>query len=70
MFAGDPHALLGIGDAAVIWRLVAQEVVFKLVHAGIGEHQGGVILAHDRRAGNDLMLLGGEKVEERLPYFS
>jgi hypothetical protein len=38
MFARDPHALLGVSNTGHFGGLVAQEVILKLIHPGIGKH--------------------------------
>ena len=49
VLATRADALLGGGGAGVIALLQPQEHVFELVHAGIGEEQGGVIRRNQRR---------------------
>ena len=48
VFARHAQAFLGIGDAAVIGHLVAEEEVLELVHPGVGEHEGRIIFVHNR----------------------
>ena len=42
----DAKALLGIGHPRVLGILVTEEVFLELVHTGIGEHQGWIVLDH------------------------
>ena len=52
-----------------MWRLlVAQEIIFELVHTGIGKHQCGIVLYYYGSGGNDSMSLGNEIIEKMLPY--
>ncbi len=47
----------------------AGEDVLELHHAGIGEHQGGVVARHERRARHDHVPLARKKAEEVRPDF-
>jgi hypothetical protein len=67
VLARDADALLRIGRALEIGGVVAaQQNGLELVHASVGEQQRGVVVGHDRRAGDETMVLGGEEVDERL----
>ncbi len=69
VLSADSQALLGVGGALVWCGLVAEENVLELVHPGIGKHKRRVVLYDHRGGGHDDVLLGGEEVEELLPYF-
>ena len=44
----NPQAFLYIGDARSLARVVSQEDILELVHAGVGEHQSRVIFHNNR----------------------
>ena len=44
----------------------AQEHVLELHHAGVGEHQRGVVAGNQRARGHDGVALGGKEVQEDL----
>ena len=44
VFAGNTQAFLGVGNSAESAFAVAKENIFELVHPGIGEHQGWIVL--------------------------
>ena len=69
VLAAHAQALLRVGGAQVRGLGVAQEDVLELVHAGVGEHQGGVVLDDHRRGRHDGVALGCEEVEEFLSDF-
>jgi hypothetical protein len=69
VLAADADALLGVGDALPGGLAGAEEDLLELVHAGVGEEQGGVGREDDGGRGDDLVLLRGEEVEERLADF-
>ena len=61
VFAPGPYTLLN-GDGALVGRVpLASEVVFKLVHARIGEEKGGVVLWDQGRGRNFFVTLVFEK---------
>src|SRR5262245_6508712 len=64
VLAAGPDAFLGRHGPAVGSLLGAGEHVLELHHAGIGEHQGGVVARHERRGGHHLMALLAEEIEE------
>jgi hypothetical protein len=70
VLAGDPKALLCIGYPGVLNILITKEYILKLVHPGIGEHQGGIVLDHHGGRGYQLVFLAAEKIQEFLSYFS
>ena len=52
-------------DSAGVWTLfLAGEDVLELHHPGIGEHQGGIVARHQRRAFDDLVATTVEIIEE------
>src|SRR5262249_24245715 len=67
VLAAGAHAFLR-GDGAGIGALLeAGEEVLELHHAGIGEHQRGVVDGHARRRRHYLVAVAGEVVEEARP---
>ncbi len=66
MLATGADALLGRSSPAVLALLVAEKDVLELVHAGVGEEQGGVVGGHERRRVHAAMLLALEKAKEIL----
>ncbi len=69
MLAAYTQTFLRIGDTLVFCGLVAQDYILELVHAGICKHQCGIIFYDHRGRWHDMVLLGAEKVFERLSYF-
>ena len=55
VLAADPQALLGIGHAPELRAAHPQEILLELVHPGIGEQQGRVILHHQGCRGDDFV---------------
>lgn len=49
VLAADTETFLRVGAAAWLRLLGAEDNVLPLVHAGVGEHQRGVVLDDDRR---------------------
>src|SRR5262249_44606347 len=68
MLAAQAQAPLGIGCPRVGARLLAEEDVFELDHAGVGEQQGRVVVRDERRAAHDLVPTRAEEVEKAAPY--
>ena len=66
VLAAHAHALLDRGRPGVAAFLEAQEDVLELVHPGVGEQDGGVVLGQERRAAHDLVAPVGEVLEEGL----
>ena len=64
MLAAGAHAFLRGHGARVRPLFQAGEHVLELHHAGIGEHQSGVVARHQRRGRHDLMIVAGEEIEE------
>ena len=66
VLAAHPHALLRVGRAHVAATLGAQQQGLELVHAGVREQQGGVVLRDQRGTRHDLVAALGEEVQEGL----
>ncbi len=64
VLASGAHALLRAGGAGVVALLGAQEDVLELVHARIGEQQGGVVGGEQRGAVHLAVPLLDEKVQK------
>lgn len=58
---------MGIGNAGILWLLVAQEQILELIHSGIGEHQGWIVFNNNRGRLDDFMALTFEEVQEFFP---
>ena len=69
VLAADAEAFLRIAGTGIGCIGIAEEDVLELVHAGVGEHEGGVVLDDHGCAGHHLVLLALEKVEECFAYF-
>ncbi len=67
VLAAGAHAFLRRGGAHVVALLDAGEDVLELHHAGIGEHQGGIVARHQRARRHDLMAVALEIVEKSPP---
>ena len=65
VLAAGAHALLRGRRRVVGARLLAGEHVLELHHAGVGEHERGIVARHKRRRRHDLMALLLEEIEER-----
>ncbi len=66
VFAGDAHTFLRISGAGVRARPRAQEDVLELVHTGVGEQEGGIILRHETGAGHNRVAPLGKIIQESL----
>ena len=67
MFAAGADAFLGVGGAGVGAFFLAEEDRLELVHAGVGEEQGRVVVRHDGGAGHEgVAVLLDEEVDELL----
>ena len=66
VLAADAHALLDRGRPRVAALFEPQEDVLELVHPGVGEQDGRVVLGQERRAPDDLVAPLGEVLEEGL----
>ena len=64
VLARHAQTFLRIGHPAVFDRRVPQEQIFKLVHPGVGEHQGRVVLDDHRSRRHDHMPFAAEKIEK------
>ena len=64
VLAAGADAFLRGGGAGVRALFLAGEDVLELDHAGIGEHQGGVVARHQRAGFHDGVTVAGEIVEE------
>ena len=64
VLAAGPNTFLRAGGAFVIPRLDPGEAVLELHHAGIGEHQRGIVARHKGRTFHDFMIIARKKVEE------
>ena len=62
----NAQAFLGVGHAAVGRHLITQEKILELVHAGVGEHKGRVVLDYHWGRRNDLVSFTFKKVEKLL----
>ena len=67
VLAAGADAFLRGGGALVRPLLDAGEDVLELHHAGIGEHQGGIVARHQRRRRHDGVPVGREVVQKRRP---
>ena len=64
VLAAGAHAFLRGGGAHIGALFQPGEDVLELHHAGIGEHQGGVVARHQRRGRHDVVTVRREIVEE------
>src|SRR5579871_1261281 len=64
VFAAGADAFLGAGGTGVVALFLAEEDVFELVHAGVGEQQSWVVGGHQRRAADHAVAARGEIIEE------
>jgi hypothetical protein len=64
------EAFLGIGHPRIRGYFIPEKKILELVHPGIGEQQGWIMLNHNRGRRNDNMVFGPEKLKEFVPYFS
>ena len=65
VLAAGAHAFLAGGGARIGPLLVAGEDVLERHHAGVGEHQRGVVARHERGRRHDLVRIAAEIVEKR-----
>ncbi len=64
VFAADAETFLGVAGAG-IWRVgIAEEDVFELVHARVGEHEGGVVFHNHGSRGDYVVTFAFEEFEE------
>ena len=64
VLASGAHAFLRRGGAGVVAVLEAEEDVFELVHAGVGEEQRGVVGRNERGGVDDLVSLLLEEAQK------
>ena len=64
VLAAHAQALLRVGPAARFGVALAQYDVFPLVHAGVGEHERGVVLHHHRGRWHNGVALAGKEILE------
>ena len=69
VFSAHSQALLTVCRPVERGGLVAQEDVFELVHPGICEHEGGIVLHHHGSGGHYSVPFGSKEVQELLAYF-
>ena len=69
VLTADTQTLLCVAHPRIGGGGIAQENILELVHAGVGEHQSGVVLHHHRGTGDDVVALALEEIEESLSYF-
>ena len=69
VLSADTQALLRVGHALPLRRMVAQNDVFELVHSRVGEHQRGVIFYHHGSRGYDMVSFALEETLERVSDF-
>ena len=69
VLAADAQALLCVAGAGVGRGGVAEEDVLELVHARVGEHEGGVVLHYHGSRGDHGVLLALEEIEEGFADF-
>src|SRR5262249_31968391 len=67
VLAAGAHAFLRAHRARIGKLLEAGKDVLELHHAGIGEHQRGIVARHERRRRHHLVAVLGEVVEESRP---
>ncbi len=66
VLAAGADAFLGRGGAGVVAGFETLEDLFELVHAGVGEEQGGVVGRQEGAAADDAVPAGVEEVEKTL----
>jgi len=64
VLAAGAHALLRGGGPQIGQAGLTGEDVLELIHPRVGEQQGGIVLGHQRRAGDLLVALRAEIVQE------
>ncbi len=69
VLAADTQTLLRVGHTLIFSGFVTEDNIFELVHAGIGEHQGRIVLDHHRSGGHDAMSFVAEEILEGFAYF-
>jgi len=69
VLAAGADAFLGGGSARVVALFQSEEGVLELVHACVGEQEGGIIRGDERPGANDAVSAGGKEVEKALSGF-
>src|SRR5579862_2823444 len=69
VLASRAHAFLRSRGPSVVALFQSEKDVLELVHAGIGEQQGGVVLRHERRGMHLAVPLLNEKVQKLTANF-
>src|SRR6267154_2131518 len=69
VFAAGADAFLRGGGFVVFAFFEAEEDVFKLVHAGVGEEQGGIAVRDERGAAHAAMAFALEEAKEGFANF-
>ena len=64
VLSARPHAFLRSSRALEFWRFYASEIIFKLIHSSVGEHQSRIVVWNQRAGGNDLVAVVCEVVEK------
>ena len=64
VLAAGAHAFLRGRRARIGALFEAGEDVLELHHAGIGEHQRGVVAGNERRGRHDLVVVAREEIQE------
>ncbi len=69
VLAAGTHAFLRGRCAGIRTLVEAEEHVLELVHPGVGEQQGRIVVRHERTGSHDLVALGFKELEELLADF-
>src|SRR5579872_6730966 len=69
VLAADPKTFLGIGNPGKRRLVVAQEIVFELVHTRVSEQESRIVLYYDGGGGDDGMPFRHKKIKEFPSYF-
>ena len=69
VLSANAEAFLAVSTSAGFWVACAQDDVFELVHASVGEHEGWIILDDHRCGGHYCVSFRFEKFLERIADF-
>jgi orotidine-5'-phosphate decarboxylase len=69
VLAAGTHTFLGGRGTRVAALVEAEKHVLELVHPGVGEQQGRILVRHQRTRGHDLVTLGRKEIEKPLADF-
>ena len=69
VLAARAHTFLRRRGAVVAALVEAEEHILELVHPGVGEQQGRILVRHQRTGGHDLVAFRREEIEESLADF-